>query len=180
MRSAAEPLLPETTLPILRLLHLRILERCILWSVLTSVYQTVVSGPRLVRGGPQAVSEVKSLQKLYQTQRIKATPKHVCLKLPLCSDFHQKVRQIQLVIPATLLSYKHYFRKYFNLVCKMWLGLMVTLTNGIIFLLFTCMHFLVLGILRKRSACSPNACEVVRHCRKLENTDLTPVIVALM
>jgi hypothetical protein len=36
-----------------------------------SVYQTVVRGGS--PGGPQAVSEGKSLQKLYQTQRMKNT-----------------------------------------------------------------------------------------------------------
>jgi len=41
---------------------------------------------------------------------------------------------------------------------------MVTLTTGIMFLLFTCMHFWVWGILRKWSACAPTAYEVVRVC----------------
>jgi hypothetical protein len=40
--------------------------------------------------------------------------------------------------------------------------------NSIMFLLFTCMHFWVWGILRRWSACAPITYEVVRNCRKFE------------
>jgi hypothetical protein len=43
---------------------------------------------------------------------------------------------------------------------------MVTLTTGIMFLLLTCMHFLVWGILRMWYTCAPTACEVVHYCLK--------------
>jgi hypothetical protein len=39
---------------------------------------------------------------------------------------------------------------------------MVALTTGIIVLVFASMYFWVWGILRKRSACAPTACKVVR------------------
>jgi hypothetical protein len=42
-----------------------------------------------------------------------------------------------------------------------------TLTTGVMFLLFTCMHFLVWGIVRY-SSCAPTACEMVCDCRKFE------------
>jgi hypothetical protein len=45
---------------------------------------------------------------------------------------------------------------------------MVTLTVGIMFLLFTCMQFWAWGILRRWSACAPTACEVIRDCGKFE------------
>jgi len=44
----------------------------------------------------------------------------------------------------------------------------VTSTAGIMFLLFTCMHFWVWEILRRWSACAPTACEVVRDWPKFE------------
>jgi hypothetical protein len=45
---------------------------------------------------------------------------------------------------------------------------MVTLTTGIIFFPFTCMHFWVWGILRMWSGCAPTAYEVVHDCRNVE------------
>jgi hypothetical protein len=45
---------------------------------------------------------------------------------------------------------------------------MTNLTTVILFLLFTCMHFLVVANLRKWSACVSNASEVVRDCLKFE------------
>jgi len=56
---------------------------------------------------------------------------------------------------------------------------MVTLTSGIMFLLFTCMHFWVWKILLMWSVCAPTAFEVVRDCRMFENTspgDLTQAV----
>jgi hypothetical protein len=51
---------------------------------------------------------------------------------------------------------------------------MVTLTAaGIMFLLFTWMC----EILRRWSASTPTACEVVRYCRKFENTALLSTAV---
>jgi hypothetical protein len=45
---------------------------------------------------------------------------------------------------------------------------MVTLTTGVVFLLFTCMHIWAWRILLRWSACALTAYEVVRDCRKLE------------
>jgi len=45
---------------------------------------------------------------------------------------------------------------------------MVTLTTAVMFLLFTCMHFWVLGILWWWVTCVPTSYEVVRDCQKLE------------
>jgi hypothetical protein len=45
---------------------------------------------------------------------------------------------------------------------------MVNLTTGIMFLLFTCMHFWVREILRRWFASAPTAYEVVRDCSKFE------------
>jgi hypothetical protein len=67
------------------------------------------------------------------------------LKLSLLADFQQKVGEI-----SYLLSFKLVYRQ--NVV-------MVTLITGIMFLLFTCMHFSVRGILRKWSATA----ESLRH-----------------
>jgi hypothetical protein len=45
---------------------------------------------------------------------------------------------------------------------------MVTLTTGIMLLLFTCMPFCVWGILQRWSTCAPTAYKVVDDCRKSE------------
>jgi hypothetical protein len=45
---------------------------------------------------------------------------------------------------------------------------MVTLTTGIMSLLFSCMHFWVWRILQRWSACGTTVCEVVHDCRKFE------------
>jgi hypothetical protein len=45
---------------------------------------------------------------------------------------------------------------------------MVTLATGTAFLLFTCMHLWVWGVLRRWAACALTACEVVRCRRKVE------------
>jgi hypothetical protein len=47
---------------------------------------------------------------------------------------------------------------------------MVTLTTGIMFLLFTCLRFWVWGILLMWSECAPTAYKAVRDCRNLRNT----------
>jgi hypothetical protein len=121
-----------------------------------SVYQTVVRGGS--PGGPQAVSEGKALRKLYQTlNERKPHPYMSVLKLSTDSRRISSFRN---------LSYNHYFRKYFKLVHTN--VVMVTLTTGIAFLLFTCMYFWVWGILWRWSVCAPTAYEVVRDCRKFE------------
>jgi hypothetical protein len=43
---------------------------------------------------------------------------------------------------------------------------MATLTTGIMFLLFSCVHFLVWGTFQRWSACGPTAYGVVRDFRK--------------
>jgi ABC-type transport system involved in Fe-S cluster assembly fused permease/ATPase subunit len=68
------------------------------------------------------------------------------LKLSLLAYFQHKVGEI-----SYLLSFNHYFIKYFKLVYRQNV-VMVTLITVIMFLLFTCMHFSVRGILRKWSA----------------------------
>jgi hypothetical protein len=45
---------------------------------------------------------------------------------------------------------------------------MVTLIIGMMFLLFTGMHFWVWGILQRWSACAPTAYEVVRFSKEFE------------
>jgi hypothetical protein len=52
------------------------------------------------------------------------------------------------------------------------------LTTGILFPLFTRMHFWEWEILWRWSACAPTAYEVVRDCRKLRNTALDPITSA--
>jgi hypothetical protein len=44
----------------------------------------------------------------------------------------------------------------------------VSLTTGIMFFLFTCMHFWAWEILRRWSACAPKAYEAVRDYRKFD------------
>jgi hypothetical protein len=60
------------------------------------------------------------------------------------------------------LSFSHYFIKYIKLVYRKQCG------YGIMFLLFTCMHNWLWGILRRWSACAPTACELVSDWRKSE------------
>jgi hypothetical protein len=66
-----------------------------------------------------------------------------------------------------VVSFSHYFRKYFKLMYRNDV-VVVTFTTGIMFLLFTCIHFRLWVILRSLSAGAPIACEVVRDCRKSE------------
>jgi hypothetical protein len=76
-----------------------------------------------------------------------------------------------------LLTFIHYFRKYFKLVY--WKDVvMVTLTTTIMFLPFTCMQFWVLGILRRWSSCVLTANEVVcdwlkfeKHCARWKTSN---------
>jgi len=67
-----------------------------IWS---SVSQTVVRGGS--PSGPQAVSEEKALQKLYQTlNELKNTPYMSVLKLPLLVDLQQKVGELVISITS--------------------------------------------------------------------------------
>jgi hypothetical protein len=84
-------------------------------------------------------------------------------KLPFLVDFQQKG---EFVISKTSCPLIIILENIFKLVYKN--VVMVILTAGIMFLLFTCMHFWVLGILRRWSACAPTAYEVVRDCRKFD------------
>jgi hypothetical protein len=66
------------------------------------------------------------------------TPTHVCAKTALLVDLRQKVGKLVLCI--TFLCFSHYFRKYFKLVYRKNV-VIVTLTTGIMFIQFACMHF---------------------------------------
>jgi hypothetical protein len=86
------------------------------------------------------------------------------LKLPLLVDLQEKIGELVISIsscPTTVI-----LETVLNL-CTQKNVVVVTLTAGIMFLLFTCMHFRVWGILRRWSACAPTACEVVRDCETL-------------
>jgi hypothetical protein len=86
------------------------------------------------------------------------------LKLLVLYDLQQKSGELIISIPSCPLILS---RKYFKLSQRRNV-LMVTLTTSIMFLLFTCMHFWLWEILRRRSTCPPTAYEVARDCRKFE------------
>jgi hypothetical protein len=65
------------------------------------------------------------------------------------------------------LSYNHSFRKGFKLVYRKNV-VMVTLTTGIKFPVFPCIHFWIQGILKRWHPCPSTAYEVVSDCRKFE------------
>jgi hypothetical protein len=65
------------------------------------------------------------------------------------------------------LSYNHCFRRCFKLVFGINV-VMATLTTGIMFPLFTCMHFWVWGILRSFSACALTTYEAVHGCQTFQ------------
>lgn len=48
----------------------------------------------------------------------------------------------------------------------------VTLVTSIMFLLFTCIHLWVWGILQRWSARDPTTYDVIRNCREFECTEL--------
>jgi hypothetical protein len=48
------------------------------------------------------------------------------------------------------------------------------------FVPFICMHFWVLGIVRRWSACSPTAYEVVSNCLSLRNTGLRNIVAYII
>jgi hypothetical protein len=110
---------------------------------------------------------------MYQTLNERKIHPHMSvLKLPLPSTESRRISSSH-----NLLSYNRYCRKYFKLVYRKYV-VMVTLTTGIMFLLFTCMHFWVWGIFAKEvgSASAPTVCEVVRDCRKFEKHCSRPVV----
>jgi hypothetical protein len=86
------------------------------------------------------------------------------LKLPFLVDLPQKVGDLLLSVTS---SFNPYFRKYFELVYRKNV-VIVTLTTGTMFLLFTCIHFSVWGILQRWFMCELTAYEVVYNCQKFE------------
>jgi hypothetical protein len=86
------------------------------------------------------------------------------LNLPLLIDL-QKIGE--LVLPVTFCPSIIILENALN-QCIEKNVVVVTLTTGIMFLLFTCMHIWVWVILRRWSACAPIAYEVVRDCQKFE------------
>jgi hypothetical protein len=96
---------------------------------------------------------------------MKDAPIHIRAKTVFVGSSSTESRRINSF--HNLLSFNHYFRKYFKLVYTKSV-VTVTLTTGMIFFLFTCMHFWVWRILRRWPAHAPTAYEVVRDCRKFE------------
>jgi RsiW-degrading membrane proteinase PrsW (M82 family) len=96
------------------------------------------------------------------------------LKLPLFADLQQKVGELVLSITSCLQSL---FYKMLERCVQKKNVVMVTLITGIMFLLFTCMHF-AWGILRRWSTCAPSACKAVRIAESLRNTALETIFTA--
>jgi hypothetical protein len=83
------------------------------------------------------------------------------LKLPLLDGLQQKVGEIIHSItscPLIIILENTLNQCIKNVV-------VVTVTSGIMFLLFTCMHF---GGVGRWPACAPTVCKVVHDCRKFE------------
>jgi hypothetical protein len=89
------------------------------------------------------------------------------LKLPLFG--RPPKERGELVI--FFLCYNHFFRKFLKLVYIRNVA-MVTLTTGIMFLLFTCTHFWVRGMLRRWSACGRPPMKWTVFAESLRNTGL--------
>jgi hypothetical protein len=104
-----------------------------------SVYQTVVRGGL----GKKMIAKIVRhwLNEKYT---------HVCATTALVCWHSTKCRRISSFRKFLFLN--HYVIKYFKLVHRRSV-VVVTSTAGIMFLLFSCMHFWVLGIVRRRSAC---------------------------
>jgi hypothetical protein len=79
----------------------------------------------------------------------------------------QRLTAWAMARPHNYLSFNNYFVKYFKLVYIKNV-VMLTSATGIMFLLFTCMHFWVRSVIRRWPACVPTACEVFRDCQKFE------------
>jgi hypothetical protein len=99
----------------------------------------------VVRGGVQAISEKKSIAKIVSdTERMKSTPIYVCAKTTFVGSPSIASRRISSF--HNFLSFNGYFRKYFKFTYRKNV-VMVTLTTGVMFLLFTCMHFWLRAVL---------------------------------
>jgi hypothetical protein len=85
------------------------------------------------------------------TARIKNTPIHVCVKTAFTGWPSTESRKSSYF--HNFLCFSHYCGKYKKLVYRN--VVMVTLTTGLMFLLFTCIHPWVWGILRRWSAFAP-------------------------
>jgi hypothetical protein len=105
---------------------------------------------------------------------MKNTTMHVCANTSFVGRPSTGSRRVSSA--CNFLSFSRYFRKYFKLVYIKNV-LMVTLATSIMFLLFSCMHFCVWGILRRQSACAPTAYKVFLDYRNLRNTALGPFII---
>jgi hypothetical protein len=145
------------------ILHIKLSSECAV--LITSIERTIGDvlvlcfsncGP-CITGGPRRPAGCfgrKSITKTLKTAKT-AFVGWSSVKIRRISYFHN------------FLSYSHYFIKYFKSVYIKNV-VMVTLTTGIMFLLFTCMHFWVWGILRMWFALVPTAYKVGHDCRKFE------------
>jgi hypothetical protein len=88
----------------------------------------------------------KHCQKLNERKN----PIHICAKTAFVGWTSAEIKRISYF--HNLLSFNHYFRKCSKLLYIKNV-VMITLTTGIMFLLFTCIRFWVWGILRRWSAC---------------------------
>jgi hypothetical protein len=117
---------------------------------------------RFARWSARGFERKKNSKIVSDTERMKKTPMHVCAETVFVGSSSTESRWISSF--HTFLSFSHYFRKCFKLVYRKNV-VVVTLTIGIMFLLFTCLHFWVWGILRR---CTPTAYEMVRACWKFQ------------
>jgi hypothetical protein len=110
-------------------------------------------GERFSHCGPQTASEQKVLQQLNQTlNELKIHQYMSVLKLALFADLEQKVGElVPSIISCTSIIILENVILQKNVV-------IVTLTTGIMFLLFTCLQFWLCIILRRWSTCVPSAC----------------------
>jgi hypothetical protein len=118
-------------------------------------------------GGPRrsavGFGRKKHCKIVSESWRMKNTPIHVCAKTAFVGWPSTESRRISYF--HNLLSYNHYFRKYFKLLYRK--CVYGNFDPSIMLLLFTCMHLWVWESLRRWFACAPAACEV-HDCRKFE------------
>jgi hypothetical protein len=101
------------------------------------------------------------------TEWIKNTPIHICAN---STNVGWPSTESWRISPfSNFLSCYHYFREHFKLLYRKNV-IMATFTTGIMFLLLTCMHFRVWGILRRWVTCAPTADEVAAIAESLRNT----------
>jgi hypothetical protein len=110
------------------------------------------SSPRWSAGGFSRKSSAKIVS---VTERMKNTPIHVCTKITSVGWLSTESRRICSF--QNFLSLSHYFTKYFEFGYRKINMIMATLTTGVMYILFTFMHLLVWGIVRKWSAHAPIA-----------------------